>query len=809
MNFIDFERVLFPSQVLLISYKTTVELETKEGATSVEGSGELMLVAKQAAKGRVEIEIKNFGLISSGNKIGVASTGTISLMGHKGHGFASLEDNNIISLKATMPAALLYERLVQEIKPEKTDYDEIMTPPEYFDGVLNCNFMLKGKGNNTKINLENSEAIFTFRSGGLGLIRSIKFTLEKAEVTQRYKNNDQIDANNECPTGHSIFKKRLQCQPVVFRSSNSDTNPTGSSSVLQFSEANSIWGKCCVEFQVLPAEIITNATVKISSDLDLIFNSFPLSNPNVIEVYFVDNDLAFYGGGATQNGGSGLAKVVITDSNSGNPHLLAHELGHVLGGKHPGVVPMAPRWEGDSGTVLASSSSAAIPNPDKNTYHNCISVSNPAIQTLPDLLCCLTHDKADHYIRDFPEDMGTEPNPGYTGRNFYSMSNIWNRRSNTAGITNSDGTPDHQQPARFQTDGITPFVNYMFAKVEAINNLKQRNTEVRFYIKHPGSGGGSANIQPLGTVAVSDSLSPSSLDTVSIPWEVPAGTPNHSCVFAVVASPAEPETIVSSLNFQEVETIVREENDWAQRNLNLVQTLQSNDSEGNRAWSQSAFLYYPPEKSLKRAKLSFQYSTKRSKDLENIKLDILGLGEHELESGIKGELDLGKLIKPGQIIPYSLFVELPTNASIEDRYETDIIPLINGEAIAGYTFAFSPTYPVYATAQAIDEALAASYDAIAFLDIASAEKLLEIHRIAAKNQPVSTKGLEIIAQQSREILNLIAKEAEKKQSKHLKSVGFLETLEKLNGSDNPVDLISTYRLCIGRLHIASYIGSIT
>jgi len=90
------------------------------------------------------------------------------------------------------------------------------------------------------------------------------------------------------------------------------------------------------------------------------------AEPDVVEVILVNNDLAAEGGGASFSCTTALARIVMSNGNNGNPNLLAHEIGHVLGGLHPGDSQEEGFWVPEVGTVLDPSRSSHVPNPERN-----------------------------------------------------------------------------------------------------------------------------------------------------------------------------------------------------------------------------------------------------------------------------------------------------------------------------------------------------------------------------------------------------------------------------------------------------------
>ena len=108
-----------------------------------------------------------------------------------------------------------------------------------------------------------------------------------------------------------------------------------------------------------------------------------VDDDDCIEVFFV-HDFApqdMWGGGATWGSGTASAKIISSDGNARGgvdfTHL-AHELGHVLGLRHPGAAATASAQPASSGTLLCPSG-YLNDNPHVNSQENEDLLSNPLL----------------------------------------------------------------------------------------------------------------------------------------------------------------------------------------------------------------------------------------------------------------------------------------------------------------------------------------------------------------------------------------------------------------------------------------------
>ncbi len=76
-----------------------------------------------------------------------------------------------------------------------------------------------------------------------------------------------------------------------------------------------------------------------------------------------------------------IERIILASNAAPNTRILAHELGHALGGVHHNDNPQSVQWRGDDNSILTPSGSVHLLNPDRNTRHNCVSAKHPALIT--------------------------------------------------------------------------------------------------------------------------------------------------------------------------------------------------------------------------------------------------------------------------------------------------------------------------------------------------------------------------------------------------------------------------------------------
>jgi hypothetical protein len=136
-----------------------------------------------------------------------------------------------------------------------------------------------------------------------------------------------------------------------------------------------VWGKLGVNFNVNAAIMRNDAPHKTTGATipELVAIAGLRTGPGV-EVFVVDNNIAFQGGAFTFFPLGPQSKTVLSDLGTSNT-LLAHEVGHVLGLAHPGD---GTAHDGEANTIMQPSGSHSITNPTRNTALNAQRLTWPA-----------------------------------------------------------------------------------------------------------------------------------------------------------------------------------------------------------------------------------------------------------------------------------------------------------------------------------------------------------------------------------------------------------------------------------------------
>ena len=338
-----------------------------------------------------EVELTRLGFTSPGREVAEKGwTGRISISG-TGRGSLVKTGDRRWSLDVQVDARVLY-RALEESRPFVQLDQGLYMPPELevFEGIIRAD--LDDSDGDGELVATAGSFDLRWTSKGLGWIDRLSIplrnlTMANLEASSRLaaREASATAAANGCPG-----LRRLRLQPHAFHEGN-PRDHSGTSWEKQLAAAREIWGGCCVNLVSEPIVLHEMPELRRSDQVNQIRGAVAENNsqPDLIEIFLVDNDLVADGGGASFSVTTSLSRIVMSNQNVGNPTLLAHEIGHVLGGLHPGH-RQEGLWEGDAKSILDPSGSSHLPNPfPRNTANNCRNVRNDAlIQTEEG--CCIS-----------------------------------------------------------------------------------------------------------------------------------------------------------------------------------------------------------------------------------------------------------------------------------------------------------------------------------------------------------------------------------------------------------------------------------
>lgn len=344
--------------------------------------GQLGLALTKREDSQIDLSLSRLGIIGRGFRVGTRATGEMSIGGLDGQGELTRISPGRWRIDAEIRTQVLYEALEIEGGFRRTPGSDNYIPNsiELFSGRLLAIADERDLLLNNNLVIASGSLDLRRSDGGLGIANNFSFDLQGSSLPVL------VARPPDCPLGHEGIRRSLQLVPIVLSGLENDTEMKRAWD-RQITAAAAIWEKCCVRFEHPGTfQPVDNQALK-SQDPQVAKTAFIAKDPNLIEVFLVAGPVSD-GGGATFSGGTSLAKVVITAENNGNDNLLAHELGHVLGGLHPNDSPEPGRWIGEKDTVMEFSTETMAANPDKNSLANCRSVKNACLFEAGDP-CCL------------------------------------------------------------------------------------------------------------------------------------------------------------------------------------------------------------------------------------------------------------------------------------------------------------------------------------------------------------------------------------------------------------------------------------
>jgi hypothetical protein len=220
----------------------------------------------------------------------------------------------------------------------------------------------------------------------------------------------------------------------------------------------------------------------------------------------------------------------------------------------------------------------------------------------------------------------------------------------------------------------------------------------------------------LGEVAVPVGLAVGSPQNVSLAWTVPTGTPNHSCIFGVVRSDAEAEGDQSALDWWQFETLSYNDNDWAQRNLDIENVSSSNSGDSNSYESAPFFIELPPMNQRPSSSLTLEIDARQARGLETLSFEVVNGKTTSLQPGRVQAIRIDiRDVRERLVVVFH--VEVPARLKVGTRMTIGVNPSIGKREFVGWATEFRVAPPRDVLAQTLDEAAAAFGDLAELADV--------------------------------------------------------------------------------------------
>lgn len=293
----------------------------------------------------------------------------------------------------------------------------------------------------------------------------------------------------------------------------------------------------------------------------------------------------------------------------------------------------------------------------------------------------------DFYVRDWTDngtthDRGQEPS---VRSNFYSTSDVWNRRTNDPQPFDANDRPQVQDP---QPMASGP--NFAFARVSREATGAAADVSLSYLYSDGGVGVNYVSAGPATSIHINaGDAQQTPAAGAGYQWNLPSGASNHVCLAVEIATGSDPLLAPSLLGhapgWPTTDLMVVADNNKAQRNMNVFGF--GGMSAGAAARAAMYALVHNAATFTRDVQIGVAAEAKRLRPLGGPALRVVGRAQDEPRPVKPGDVLTLPKMAPGE----NRFVELSftPGADAREPASVEIVELVGGQPVNGY--AFQPT----------------------------------------------------------------------------------------------------------------------
>jgi hypothetical protein len=297
---------------------------------------------------------------------------------------------------------------------------------------------------------------------------------------------------------------------------------------------------------------------------------------------------------------------------------------------------------------------------------------------------------ADLYVRDWTDgaasrDHGQEPS---THADFFSTSDVWNRRTNAPASFSLNDQPQVQDPQPAAMGH-----NFAFARVSRESAGTALDVSVQFLYSDGGVGVPYVSAGPPATLHLNAAdLSRTLAAGSGYQWDLPSGASNHVCLAVEVSTPSDPiippSLVGHAPGWPATDLMVVADNDKAQRNM---QVFGFGGMSGGMSGGVEASAYAIVGNAAERTRdvaIGLFVDPKRLRELGGATVRVLGSSGSDPQRVQPGSILTLSRMEPGE----TRWIEIrftPTERLARPLPVT-ISELVGGQTVNGYAFVLTP-----------------------------------------------------------------------------------------------------------------------